>query len=426
MQTIRACLFKILAGLLILGLVLTGSGCSTKETAAPQVSSPTLSIERKVHTETVRDEKDGTVLLTLKMTYPQIKNPENNAGISKINEYYGKQYDEFRNRVMLDGLRMARGDKEAARNSGFEFRPHAYERDMEMDYNANNLLSVVNLQYENTGGAHPNSCWLSDTFDVTTGKKLSLADILGGSREEALEKVYQTVLEQIKKTEGTEEFVYQDNYPENVRNSFSENDFVLTSNSLMVYYQPYAIAPYAAGIPKFELPYSQMKSPALKIPAILQNSLERDLYEQVGRLIDNNKEAYFEIFGLSMLRMDIPENRAENEVLFPVIDNRFRSYKEMEQFVRGTYIQAEADSLLSSGKYRNVDGQLLGDVSKDAGTGYYVNWDDYSYVLENTSENSATPQIMTTDDSPAGKKSIMITGKLKKEKGVWLLEKMLF
>ncbi|SDG68180.1 DUF3298 and DUF4163 domain-containing protein [Desulfosporosinus hippei] len=428
----RIFLLKSLIGLLMLGLILTG--CGTKEannqpsssgdTSQQDRAMTALVIERKVHTEAYRDDQDGSVLLYLKITYPEIRNPENNPGISKINEYYSKQCDSFLGNALGDGLEMARADKEVALSGGFEFRPHAYERSTEIYYNGNDLLSVVNLVYENTGGAHPNSGWLSETFDVKTGMRLTLADILGGSSEEALEKVYQTVLAKIKETEGTENFVYQENYADNVRRSYSEDDFVLTSNSLMVYYQPYAIAAYVAGIPKFDLPYSQMKTPPLNIPTLPNSQLERDLYSQVGYLLERNKEAFYEIFGLSMLPMDIPEKRGDNEVLFPVIDRRFVNYADFEQFVRGTYIRSEADLLLSNGKYQNVEGKLYGDISKDAGLGYYVNWNDYSYVLETINETSAKLTIFTTDDSPAGKKNMTITVGLQEVNGVWLLEKV--
>ena len=394
-----------------------------QQSSETPIANTSLQILRKVHSETLRDD-DGTALLTLKITFPEIKNPGNDSGIAKINEYYGVQFDDFISNIITQGQEMARDDKEAAQSSGYEFHPHAYERSAEIYYNGNNLLSVQSLQYENTGGAHPNSLWLSETFDVKTGKKLALTDVLGGSKEEALAKVYQTVLSKIKATEGTNDFVYQESYPEDVRKNYDEDDFVLTGNSLMFYYQLYAIAPYAAGFPKFELPYNQMKTPAFNLPELPKNQLERDVYDQAGKLIDRNKEAYFDIFGLSMLKMDIPEKHAEAEVLFPVTDDRFASYDDLEQFVRGTYIKSEADSLLGNGRYRDLDGKLYGDISKDTGMGYNVDWNDYSYKIDDLTGTSASLHIFTTDDSPAGQKDTTITALVQKENGVWLLKKI--
>lgn len=434
---------KLLLVILISTVILTG--CWAKETTNPQLSSVVsskqeqsqkivpesknqtlLPIELKVHSETFRDDKDGTVLLNLKITYPYLKNPGNSSGIAKINEYYGIQFDDFISSVLAEGLETARTDKKAAQSGGYEFRPHVYERSAEISYNGNNLLSVLNLQYENTGGAHPNSFWLSETFDVRTGKKLALPDILGGSKEEALAKVYQTVLDKIKATEGTKDFVYQEGYQEYVSKNYAEDDFVLTGNSLMFYYQPYAIAAYAAGIPSFELAYNQLKMPALKISELPKNQLESDLYDQVGKLIDRNKEAYFEIFGLSMLKMQIPANRTEDKVLFPVTDERFVSFADLEQFVRGTYVQRAADALLGNGKYRDVNGKLYGDMSKATGMGYYVNWNDYSFNLEDITEKSAKLLIFTTDDSAVGQRDHTITVGVYKENDAWLLEKMVY
>ncbi|EGW35933.1 DUF3298 and DUF4163 domain-containing protein [Desulfosporosinus sp. OT] len=421
---------NILVVLVTFGLMLTGCGTPQKEQtqniAAENKNTGSVAIERKVHSETLRDDRDGTALLDLKITYPQIKNPKNLGSITKINEYYGKQLDDFMSDILAQGLEIAREDKEAAQSGGYEFRPHAYERSAEVYYNGHNLLSILSLQYENTGGAHPNSVWLSETFDVKTGKKLALNDILGGSREEALTRVYQTVLDKIKATEGTDDFVYQDGYSENIRKNYAEDDFILTDNSVTFYYQPYAIAAYAAGFPLFELPYNQIKTPGLTISELPKNQLENELYDQAGKLIDRNKEAYFNMFGLSMLKMEIPEERAVDKVLFPVTDERFVNFADFEQFVKGTYIQSEADSLLNNGKYHNVNGKVYGDMSKDASVGYYVNWNDYRYELEDMTERSATLNILTTDNSPAGQKDISINVKMHKENSNWLLEKMIY
>src|SRR5690606_5579807 len=93
------------------------------------------------------------------------------------------------------------------------------------------------------------------TFDVRTGEMLTLSDIFGLSDEEALKKVYQLVISQIEEAKD-KEGIYFDNYRENVK-SYSETDFLLGPNGIIFYYQLYTIAPYAAGIPTFELPYDE-------------------------------------------------------------------------------------------------------------------------------------------------------------------------
>lgn len=398
----------------------TSAGSSAQKV---QDSAP-VKISFKVYSETVMDENDGSDLVELKITYPEIDNPDNEGGISAINEYYKKQFADFTAGVLDEGVKNAAADKESSKSGGYQFHPHAYERIASISYNGSGLLSVLSLQYENTGGAHTNSFWLSETFDVKTGKKLSLADIFGISKEKALEKVYETVLSQIKETEGTDKFVYNESYKDDVRKNFSEGDFVLTNGSIMFYYQLYAIAPYAAGFRSFNLPLEEAGSLAVNIPALKSNETETEVYEQAGGLIDRNKTAFCEIFGLSMLKMSVPDNRSEKDILFPVTDERFPTFTALEQFVRNTYVKQEADNLFGSGRYQDIDGKLYGDISKDGGMGYYVDWNNYRYEISNITENSAVMKIYVTDDSPAGKEERVITVNMQKENGVWLLEKM--
>jgi len=425
---------------IILLFALMVPGCSTKDAAdAPPVPSNTeqlpdsgtdtaapVQISYRVYTETFRDDEDGSVLFDLKITYPEIKNPDNDSGIAAINEYYGIQFDHYISTIISEGRERAEADKEFAESSGSEFHPHAYECFPQITYNGSNLLSVLNTQYEYTGGAHPNSFRRSETFDVKTGKKLALNDILGGSKDEALEKVYQTVLMHIQEKEGKDDFFFFENYRDDLREYYAEDDFVLTENSIMFYYQLYAIAPYAAGFPEFELPFDEAGPLALNIPELPANQLEKEIYDRAGKLIDRNKLAFFEIFGLSMLHMEIPDKRADEEVLFPVKDERFTTFFELDAYVRSTYIKSEADALLSNGRYHNIEGKLYGDLSKDGGMGYYVNWNDYCYDIGDISETSATLNLFTVEDSPAGTEDVGITVKMLKENGTWLLEKMFY
>jgi len=392
------------------------------QTTKPKTAEPIQTLQ-KVYSETFKDE-DGTVLLEAKIISPEIKNLGNSNGISLINSYYVTQFDDFISSILADGLEKAREDKVSAHKNNYPFYPHTYERSFNITYNGNNLLSVLSEQYENTGGAHPNTIWISQTFDVQDGKKLALSDLLGGSKEQALEKVYETVLAQIKEKEGTDQFVWNENYQEDIRKYYSEDDFVLTEESLIIYYQNYAIAPYVAGCQKFEIPLGKVERLAHNVPNLPSNQLEEDLYTQANMLIDRNKTAFFEIFGLSMLNMKIPESGVGTETIFPVVDERFTTFAQLEEYVNSTYARSEADALLGNGRYLNMNGNLYGDISKDGGMGYYVDWESYRLEVRDITDRSATLMIYTIDDSPAGKEDITITVKMVKENGLWLLEQM--
>ncbi len=409
----------VLSLLLLAGLL---SGCNLLS-GRKSDAEDAVSITWKVHNEAIKDE-DGTKLLDMKITYPEIDNPENKEGIAKINEYFKNQFDDFLSRIMSEGVKTAKEDRKAKESAGYDFYPHWYYLSSTVEYNANGLLSVLSEYQEYTGGAHPTTTWTAGTFNVSDGRKLELTDVLGGTEEEALQKVYSVVKEQIKAVEGTNDFVYFDDWEEGIVKYYNKNDFFLSPKSIKFFYQLYTIAPYAAGIRIFELPYDKAGKLPIDVREIKVSEYEKEVYEAVGRLIDNNLKAFRDIFGLHMLPMDIPENRPEDQVFFPVVDDEFVSFVQLEQFVRNTYVKKEADSLLGSGKYKDVDGKLHGDITKDGGMGYYVNWNDYRYEIKNIRKDSADLVIYVVDDSPAGKEDVTIEVKLLKENDKWLLERM--
>jgi hypothetical protein len=403
-----------------------GEGEKAGETPPLPAGEGEVLVLYRVYSETVRDPEDGTLLLEAKITVPQLENPENMEGIAAINRYYEEFAKEFMAYAVGKGRLGAQEERDSAREAGFDFHTHRYESAAEIYYNGNNLLSVLRTDFEFTGGAHPMHYRSAATFDITTGEKLGLADILGGSTEEALERVFDLVQAQIEEREGSSGFYYNESYREDLRAYYGEEDFYLTGDGLAFYYQLYALAPYAAGFPEFKMPYAGASPLAREIPPQEDREGERELHRRVRELLDRNKVTFYEIYGLSMLPMHIPQSVIGEETLFPVVDHRFETFPQLEEFIRDTYVQKTADALLGDGRYQDVDGRLYGDISKDAGGGYYVNWEDYRYCLEQVSDDEAVVHVFTIDDSPAGREEITLTARMLKERGRWLLENVMF
>lgn len=422
----------LFAILLMISLALTGCGQTQSNSSQADVPSSanigaaaSVQIVHKVYSETFRDQ-EGNVLVEAQMIYPEISNPNNEQGIAMINAYYEQQLGYFQNTIKTQELINATQFKEWAKQKGFSFRPYKFSRDFQIDYNANNLLSILDQEFVDRGGAHPNTSWTSETFAVKQGKKLALNDILGGTKEEALEKVYSTAWAEIQKSEGTDQFFHMPIFKDDVRTTYSAKDFVLTENSIMFYYQLYSIAPYASGFPKFEIPYSSQSQFAMSIPVVPSQKAEREVYQQATWLLNRNKTVYFEIYGLSMLKLQTPEGGFGKETLFPVSDERFRTFADLESYLKRTYVQAEANALLNNGRYLDKDGKLYGDRSKDSSAGYDVDWKNYSFVITDLGVNSAVLNVYSMDNSPAGKeKKVTLTTPLIKENDSWQFTKML-
>ena len=90
----------------------------------------------------------------------------------------------------------------------------------------------------------------SYNFNINDGKDMKLSELFSSSFD------YKKVIDNIISSEISK----------NSENYFSENfkgisdltEFYLTHDGIVIYYQPYEIAPYSAGIPKFKILYSEL------------------------------------------------------------------------------------------------------------------------------------------------------------------------
>ena len=155
-----------------------------------------------------------------KVTQPEVTIPGQESAAAAINGYYELQFEE--SYALTEGLENARIDQESALEGGYEFYPHVYECIPEVYYDGNNLLSVLNTHYVNSGGAHPYVYYSSETFDLLTGERLALTDFFGAGDEEVLEKVYQTALAQIEAKVGTDDFIYYEDYAVTLRDYYDQ------------------------------------------------------------------------------------------------------------------------------------------------------------------------------------------------------------
>ena len=116
------------------------------------------------------------------------------------------------------------------------------------------ILSLIVTEYSFTGGAHGSSVQLGVNFDVKTGEQISCLGDLGDVVTEA----YDFVMDQINSSESFQEGLFPE-WQDTVEMRFSGNaeDLSMWMDAGFVYvaFQQYDIAPYAAGIITFAIPY---------------------------------------------------------------------------------------------------------------------------------------------------------------------------
>lgn len=128
--------------------------------------------------------------------------------------------------------------------------------DYSIKYNRNGLLSVVLTDYQYCGGAHGLTEQSSYTFDLLTGKNLSIEDLMqsgSGYRD----YISSAIRKEIDKKEAAGELV---EIPGTRFSDIGANPaFFLSNDGFVLYFQQYEYFPYAAGIQEFTIGYCDLK-----------------------------------------------------------------------------------------------------------------------------------------------------------------------
>lgn len=121
-----------------------------------------------------------------------------------------------------------------------------------VDFNIKNVQEILSIKfnyYQYTGGAHGNPYSLSYNIDLETGTELELIDFLNRKNITLLE------IEKIirSEVENNPDKYFQADY--GFQNLADDQNYYIEDGELIVYFQPYAIAPYSTGIPEFRIKY---------------------------------------------------------------------------------------------------------------------------------------------------------------------------
>ncbi len=134
--------------------------------------------------------------------------------------------------------------------SEVEFPRHEFVGRVDFDLKNNSeILSIKFNYYQYTGGAHGNPYSLSYNIDLSSGKDLKLSNFLE-QQDMTLIEVEELIKAEIKKNP---DIYFQDDY--GFQSLDGEQCYYLEDGKLVVYFQPYAIAPYSTGMTEFRIEY---------------------------------------------------------------------------------------------------------------------------------------------------------------------------
>lgn len=199
---------------------------------------------------------DKQLLLRYKVEYPQFYSYKDQNVLNKINLFYKKR-----------ALDVVRECVEVFFKIAVTYYIFSVKRDIpirifeiyyipQVTYNEDCTISLYYDKYIYSGGAHGQTYRTSDTWDLNCGSRVTLCGLFADSEFKMLDFLKKHVAEQIRQNMGKEEFSYFDDYRERVAEYFDANNFYLIPEGVVIYFQQYEIAPYAAGIPEFIIPFT--------------------------------------------------------------------------------------------------------------------------------------------------------------------------
>jgi len=180
----------------------------------------------------------GKTAVDIKYSYPVIENSEQNSVVDVINEKL-KSYAE--NWVV--GVKQELEDYSLVALAEETEEKYEYELAFDITADEEGLLSVVYRCVANSGGAHPNSWKDAMVISFETGEELNLVDIFNMDEDYimmSIEKFYEIDID-----ENPEKFY--ENALEILPEAMKNVEYYVTEDRVIFFFNPYEIAPYAAG-----------------------------------------------------------------------------------------------------------------------------------------------------------------------------------
>lgn len=204
---------------------------------------------------------DGTIAFTHQTDNAVVSIPENAGAEEAINAQWTINRDEMAEQAEAMAAQ-ALAEYQAREELGlWDFYGYSNYATADIARLDGAVLSLVTYHSTYTGGAHPNNWQSAWNFDVLTGAQLCLADVL---TEQGADRLRADMLAWLN--QRAQEFGFLTDYQEVAQARLAENlegiqnnFWYFSEDGLVLFFSPYDISPYAAGVIKAELPYTQLE-----------------------------------------------------------------------------------------------------------------------------------------------------------------------
>lgn len=192
----------------------------------------------------------GKIILDYKIEYPEFFGKYCGESVIKMNECQKKKALDYQDYCENYLYSIALENFRYSVFNDFPIRAFEAMVTYEITYNKNCILSLYYDIYEYTGGAHGITLRCADTCDLKNGRSVELRHLFFCHPNY---KSY--LLNQISKQIEQNQSFYFEDYKTLIETNFNEDSFYLRPRGVVIFYQQYAVAPYASGIREFFIPY---------------------------------------------------------------------------------------------------------------------------------------------------------------------------
>ena len=177
---------------------------------------------------------------------------ENVEAADAVNAVLQSAYDE-RAAAAKTLLERAKSDKASAAEYGEAFSGYAITDQVEVTRLDESVLSLVLTAVDATGGAHGTTSARTLNFNLSTGRQLTLADLT--EDQAALEA---RLAEAIAAEIAADPDSYYPNAADLLDDLVTDGTWYFSDEGLVVLCDPYYLAPFAAGVLHFTVPYADL------------------------------------------------------------------------------------------------------------------------------------------------------------------------
>lgn len=192
----------------------------------------------------------GNVIVQYSIEYPQIISSPYDEGMQVFNYANRKKAQDLKEYAEEELYHQAKQVYESNKKHGYPIIIFELNLETKITYQKDDIVSLYQDEYTFTGGAHGSTVRTSQTWDLKLARLIELQDFYDKHSYYVID-ILKQINAQIAERRKQEPSSYFDDYCQLVLEFFRFENFYLTKNGTVIYFQQYEIAPYSTGITTF-------------------------------------------------------------------------------------------------------------------------------------------------------------------------------